>query len=92
MSEVRARLHIIGTVQGVGFRYFTARTAQQHNVSGWVRNRPDGTVDAVLEGPEASVRQVIDACRQGPSHARVDEVLLEWDDYRGEFTEFAVKS
>jgi acylphosphatase len=91
MRKIRAKLRIRGVVQGVNFRYFTSRTAQQHNVCGWVRNLADGDVEALLEGRENDVRQVIDWCRQGPSHARVDELFIDWEDYRGEFESFEVK-
>jgi acylphosphatase len=91
MANVRARLRISGMVQGVSFRYFTARTARQHQVTGWVRNLPDGTVEALFEGEEMEVRQVVDWCRQGPSQARVDGLEVDWEDYRGEFALFEVK-
>jgi acylphosphatase len=91
MRKVRAILHIRGMVQGVSFRYFTSRTARQHDVGGWVRNLANGEVEAVLEGRESDVRQVIDWCRQGPEQARVEELSIDWQDYRGEFTGFEVK-
>ena len=91
MKPVRATVRIKGLVQGVNFRYFTARMAQQHAVNGWVRNLANGDVEAVFEGKESSVRQVLDWCKEGPSAARVDEVLIDWEEFRGEFETFEVR-
>jgi acylphosphatase len=90
MKPIRATVRIRGMVQGVSFRYYTRRTAMQHNVAGWVRNLPNGEVEAVFEGKESDVRQVIDWCREGPSAARVEEVLIDWEEARGQFTSFDV--
>jgi len=90
MNMTRATARISGLVQGVNFRYYTYRTALSHGVTGWVRNLPDGAVEAVFEGPEESVKQVIDWCRQGPPSARVENVHLDWGAYRGEFGDFQV--
>ena len=90
MKPIRASLRIRGVVQGVNFRYFTRRTAVEYGVSGWVRNLPNGDVEAVFEGRESDVRKIIDWCRVGPSAARVEELLIDWEDYRGEFEGFRV--
>ena len=63
-----------GRVQGVGFRYAVARAAQSRSVSGWVRNRPDGTVEAVFEGEPEAVDSLVRMCREGPRGAEVDGV------------------
>lgn len=90
MKQVRATVRIRGRVQGVNFRYFTRRTALDHNVTGWVRNLPNGDVEAIFEGRETMVRKVIEWCRQGPDAAIVEEILIDWEDYRGEFDDFSV--
>lgn len=90
MKLIRATVRIRGVVQGVNFRYFTRRTALEHNLTGWVRNLPNGDVEAIFEGRESEVRTVLEWCRQGPSAARVDEILIDWENYRGEFDEFRV--
>ncbi|PLX81644.1 MAG: acylphosphatase [Desulfuromonas sp.] len=90
MRPVRATVRIRGLVQGVNFRYFTRRTAIEHDLTGWVRNLPDGDVEAVFEGRETAVRQALDWCRSGPSAARVDELFIDWEDFRGEFESFEV--
>jgi acylphosphatase len=77
-------------VQGVNFRYFTRRTAQQHEVTGWVRNLPNGDVEAVFEGRERDVRKVLEWCKVGPKAACVEEILIDWEGFRGEFTSFDV--
>jgi len=65
---------VTGTVQGVGFRWFTRETAAAHGVSGWVRNRFDGSVEAELHGPDRDVAAVLSALREGPPHAVVDRI------------------
>ncbi len=85
------RLEISGKVQGVGFRYFVAHSAQQKGLRGWVRNRRDGSVEALLIGEEAAVATVIEQCRRGPAPARVDrlDAAPAQDDGSADFTERA---
>lgn len=71
---VRRRLVVHGFVQGVFFRDSTRECAERHGVAGWVRNRPDGTVEAVLEGRSEAVEAVGAFCARGPVHARVERV------------------
>ena len=65
---------IRGRVQGVGYRAFVEYTALEHGLEGWVRNRRDGSVEALFAGPAATVAKVLEACRRGPPGARVDGV------------------
>ena len=74
---LQARLSISGRVQGVGYRDWTLRTARGLGLSGWVRNRADGSLEALLVGEETAVGRMIDACRRGPALARVDDVDIE---------------
>lgn len=69
-------LVITGRVQGVGYRDWTRREAVRLGLSGWVRNRPDGSVQALIHGDDAAVGQMLDACRRGPPAARVEAVTL----------------
>lgn len=69
-------LNITGRVQGVGFRFYFERTARQHGVGGWVRNRRDGNVEAVVHGSESAVSAVIEWARRGPRNATVDDVVV----------------
>ena len=68
------RVVIHGKVQGVWYRAWTVDQARQRRLSGWVRNRGDGTVEAVFAGDPAVVEAMIEACRTGPKHARVGEI------------------
>ena len=74
---LQARLTISGRVQGVGYRDWTITTARRLALTGWVRNRMDGAVEALLVGDDQAVGQMIDACRRGPPAARVDNVDIE---------------
>lgn len=70
------RIHVLvrGVVQGVGYRYSAALAAEERGVSGWIRNRADGTVEASIEGEPEGVEQMLQWLRHGPEGARVDEV------------------
>lgn len=68
------RLVVRGRVQGVGFRYWTRREAERRGLRGWVRNRRDGSVEALLVGPPETVRAMVEACRRGPQGSRVEGV------------------
>ncbi|MBR0670367.1 acylphosphatase [Neoroseomonas soli] len=74
------RVLILGRVQGVGYRDWMARQAESLGVQGWVRNRPDGAVEALVAGEEAAVQALLSACRRGPMLARVDEITEEFVD------------
>jgi acylphosphatase len=89
-ANARARVLIEGRVQGVAFRWETQRAAAKHQVRGWVRNLPDGSVEAVFEGPRPQVDAILDWCRRGPAISRVDAVDVEWEDYQGEFEGFEI--
>ena len=74
---IQARLTIAGRVQGVGYRDWVVTTGRRLGLSGWLRNRVDGTVEALLVGKDAAVGAMIEACRQGPAMARVDTIDVE---------------
>ncbi|HKZ84268.1 MAG TPA: acylphosphatase [Anaerolineae bacterium] len=92
MKQASESLHatVHGRVQGVNFRYYTQRTAQALQLTGWVANRPDGTVEVVAEGARSALDQFLDFLRHGPSHAQVDRVDVEWLKATGQFTHFQV--
>jgi acylphosphatase len=77
MSDTIRHVMVRGRVQGVGYRYFVEREAQLRDLEGWVRNRRDGSVEAVFSGSADAVTAMIAACRRGPSSARVDAVQDE---------------
>ena len=90
MAKVRAHLIIEGIVQGVFFRAHTREQADINSVQGWVRNKPDGTVEAVFEGDEEPVNKLIGWCHNGPPEAVVKNVKIDWETYKGEFKNFTV--
>jgi len=71
-----AHILVHGRVQGVGFRAWVQHQAELHGLSGWVRNRRAGTVEALIEGPEDAVALMLKACRQGPSGSVVENVEM----------------
>ena len=77
MADSAVRITVEGRVQGVGFRAFVSDLATQHNVRGWVRNRRDGKVEALLIGAQKEIDAVIAACRRGPRLARVTALAEE---------------
>lgn len=89
-ENVRAHIVISGIVQGVFFRVETQWAAQRIGVHGWVRNKRDGTVEAVIEGERDKVETMLDWCRKGPPRAVVNKVDVEWEKYTGETADFRV--
>ncbi|MGQ9582940.1 MAG: acylphosphatase [Thermoplasmatota archaeon] len=88
----RARAIFRGRVQGVWFRANTERKARSAGLTGWVRNLPDGSVEAVFEGEEEVIERVlaeIDA-GEGMGAARVSDISVEWGDFRGEYRSFSI--
>jgi acylphosphatase len=84
MSTVRRRVVVTGRVQGVLFRDSARREASAHGVSGWVANRPDGSVEAVLEGDSDDVEAVVAWLRRGPPHAQVEGTKVSHEQPAGE--------
>lgn len=84
MSErVRAHVFVSGRVQGVFFRATTQDRAREHGVDGWVKNRDDGRVEAVFEGPEEAVQAMIEFCHEGSPAAAVSDVSVEYEPTEG---------
>jgi acylphosphatase len=81
---------VVGRVQGVFFRASAQREARRLGLTGWVRNRPDGSVELLAEGEDESLRDFIGWLQRGPTSARVDRVDTRWRSYTGEFTEFRI--
>ena len=90
MEKVRARVIIEGRVQGVFFRSHTQEMAYKLGVKGWVRNRREGSVEALFEGDKEEIDQIIQWCHRGPSEARVMNVHAAWENYTGEFEDFSI--
>ena len=90
MGKVRAHVYISGWVQGVFFRSNTRRVAKGLGLTGWVRNLPDGRVEAVFEGDEEAVNEAIEWCRRGPPGAEVEGVDVAWEPYSGGYDDFDI--
>ena len=88
--RVARRLVISGRVQGVGFRWFTQEAAQREGVTGWVRNLPDGRVEAFVEGEAEAVERVDRALRRGPGGARIKDVYVDIEEPSGSFKDFSI--
>lgn len=89
-KKVRAHVIISGRVQGVFFRVNTARAASRIGVFGWVKNRWDGNVEAVFEGDQDSVNAILEWCHTGDPPARVSNVDLAWEEFKGEYNTFDI--
>ena len=87
----RARVYVSGKVQGVFFREETREKAEQLGLAGWVRNLPDGRVEALFEGPSERVREMVGWCREGPFHAEVEDVDTEFEASEGDLEGFEVR-
>jgi acylphosphatase len=89
-NNIRARAIITGRVQGVFFRVETKYAAEGFGVTGWVRNKKDGSVEAVFEGKDADVKAILAWCETGPPRASVSKVDVTWQEVTGEFETFEV--
>lgn len=88
MKTIRASVLISGRVQGVFFRKSIAKEAREMGLTGWVKNRADGKVEALFEGEENRVREILLWCKEGPKLAKVEKVEAEYSQATGEFKEF----
>ena len=86
-----AQVLIKGRVQGVGYRYFAQDAAEAYGLKGWVRNLPGGGVECEVEGSRSGIEAWVEALRQGPSLARVEDVQVNWKPYAGQYTDFTVR-
>jgi len=84
-------VYIKGRVQGVFFRAATQQEAEDLNLTGWVRNMPDGRVEAVFQGEDKNVDKMLRWCHSGPPAARVEEVLASEEPCQNEFNDFTVR-
>ncbi len=91
VSRKRLHLRIKGRVQGVFYRQSALDEARRLDLVGWVKNLPDGDVEAVAEGPAANLERFVAWCRRGPPAAHVTDVLVRELPATGEFTRFSVE-
>jgi len=90
-STERARVRISGRVQGVFFRDSAREKAEQLDLAGWVKNLPDGRVEALFEGPSHKVREMVTWCEQGPTQALFECVVSVFEEPRGDLEAFEVR-
>jgi acylphosphatase len=90
MSAKRVNIVVRGRVTGVFFRAAAQREARRLGITGWVRNRSDGSVEVLAEGEEEAVKEIVSWSHHGPSAARVDNVDVRWRGYTGEFSDFRI--
>jgi len=90
MKQQRVHLLVNGKVQGVFFRQALKVVAKKNNVLGWVRNLKDGRVEVILEGDNKSINSVIEWTRIGPANSRVDDIEVNNEEFKNEFSTFDV--
>ncbi len=90
MANKCVHLVVKGRVTGVFFRASAQREARRLGVTGWAKNRNDGSVEILAEGEENAIREIINWSQHGPSAARVDDVELRWKGYTGEHPDFRI--
>lgn len=87
----QVHLFISGSVQGVGFRYFIKSHAKKYSVVGWVSNMPDGRLEAVFQGEESALKELVEKCRKGPFLAEVKNLELQEEEAVDSFADFEVR-
>jgi acylphosphatase len=90
-TQKRLEARVEGRVQGVGYRYFVQRAAAENKITGWVRNRWDGSVELVAEGDESGLKNLLNEIRRGPSGSGVSNVEYSWGIFTGEFSSFKIR-
>ena len=89
-DTLTVNMKITGKVQGVGFRYFVLRQAQDLGIKGWVRNKPNGDVEALAQGEKVDLEQFIAKAKEGPSFSRVEGVSLNWVNEAEQYFSFEI--
>lgn len=89
---MRSRAHVVvhGRVQGVFYRVTARREAQKRNITGWIKNLSDGHVEAIFEGNNERIIEIIDFCRIGPPLAKVTNIEVYWEKFTGSYESFKV--
>ena len=89
-KQTAVNIIIKGKVQGVGYRYFTLKKAQELHIIGWVKNQSDGTVALFGQGNKRNLELLIAILKQGPSFSKVDEVIVNWEHAQAEYIDFVI--
>ena len=87
-NKMQARIYISGFVQGIGFRYFVRANAKRLKLTGWVRNLPDGRVEALTQGSKEAIEKLVKFCEKGPFMSNVKSVQVEWGTGEEKFIDF----
>jgi acylphosphatase len=90
-DQEHAHVRISGQVQGVFYRDSTRQKAEELGITGWVKNLPDGRVEAVFEGPAERVREMVGWCEEGPQNASVEDVDTDFENTGGDLDGFEVR-
>lgn len=90
-EKIRVQIIVSGRVQGVFFRQNTLIKAKELGVFGWVKNLPDGRLEAVFEGEKKKVEEIVSWTKKGPVSAKVNDIKVEWQEYKGEFKGFNIR-
>ena len=90
-EKARVKVTVKGFVQGVGYRFFAVRQANNLGVKGYVKNLLNGDVEAVAECERETIEKFIESLKRGPSFSKVVDVEIEWEDYKGEFKGFDIR-
>ena len=88
MNQVHVQ--IIGSVQGIGYRQFAKKEARRRDITGWVRNLPDGSVEALLQGEKADLDGLLKKLKQGPFMADVKDMQIDWEDMEEQLSDFVI--
>jgi acylphosphatase len=91
MAKKCLHLKIFGEVQGVGFRYYAREKAEELNLTGWIRNNFDGTVECEICGEQDSLEKFLKWANKGPSWAKVEKVEVKWNECRNDFSHFEIR-
>ncbi|OGI11716.1 acylphosphatase [Candidatus Micrarchaeota archaeon RBG_16_36_9] len=91
LKLTRAHVIVSGDVQGISFRYYTKQKAIILGINGWIKNLVTGEVEAVFEGLDDRIKEMVEWCKKGPWLAKVNNVKVEFSDYRGEFEVFEIR-
>jgi len=86
----QVHIFVSGTVQGVFYRHNTRKKAKELRIKGWVRNLYNGRVEVTAEGEEEDLKKFIEWCKKGPELAFVENIEVEWNDYKGKYEDFSV--
>lgn len=89
-KNVRVKVLVSGRVQGVFFRQNTKDLAKKFGLKGWVKNLPNGKVEAVVEGKKETVEKLVEWLKKGPSLAKVEDLKIDWQEAKGDFEDFQI--